>query len=45
MDDVNADPYATTVEKAKAEEEYYSTLLNLQVDFNTKMDSLEKESS
>ena len=41
LDEVNSDPYATALDKAKAEEEYYSTLLDLQVDFNTKMDALE----
>lgn len=45
LDDVNSDPYASNLDKAKAEEEYFSTLLNLQLDFNIKMDALEKQFS
>lgn len=45
IEEVNSDPYATALDKARAEEEYYSTLLNLQVDFNTKMDVLEQQFS
>ena len=45
LDDINSDPYATNLDKAKAEEEYYSILLDLQVDLNTKMNALEKQFS
>jgi len=45
LDNVNSDPYATALDKAKAEEEYYSTILDLQVEYNTKMDGLEKKFS
>lgn len=41
MDSVLSDPYASDLDKAKAEEEFYSDILNLQVDFNTQMDELE----
>ena len=41
LEDVNSDPYSSSLDKAQAEEQYYETLLNLQVDFNTKMDALE----
>ncbi len=43
LDDVNSDPYTSNLDKVQAEQQFYETLLNLQVDFNTKMDLLENK--
>ncbi|MGB3452957.1 MAG: hypothetical protein WBA59_03925 [Moheibacter sp.] len=43
LDDATADPETTKLEKEQAEQEYYTTLLNLQLDYNNQMDELEKE--
>lgn len=43
LDDVTADPETTKLEKEQAEQEYYTTLLNLQLDYNNQMDELEKK--
>lgn len=45
LDDVTSSPLTTNVQREQAEQEYYTTLLNLQREYNAEMDRLEKEFS